>query len=300
MNTLIFCLLLPFISIAQDPAVKQVPRCTTSEHTLLHQGLSRKYTLYVPSAYKTKKPIPLVLVLHGQTGRGLQVMRLGSWGKKAEEEGFIVAAPDATGDPSAWNSGYNNGRNYPVDDLAFMRELLDHLEGRFNIDKKRIYACGMSSGAMMSHKVGAELSERIAAIGPVAGSIGAKLKDRGGQVVQIPPPKSPVSVIAIHGKADKSVPYEGSQNRVMNFLPVSDSIAFWVKHDGCDRMSRKKVSAEGNLIEEVYSSGKDGTEVVLYTIENAAHIWPRTNGQDPQPIDATDVIWDFFVKHPKK
>src|ERR1700733_14393293 len=146
MSTYVVCLLLPFLAVADDPVAKQAPRYVTTEHTLLHQGLSRKYTLYVPSAYQAKKPVPLVLVLHGQTGRGLQVMRNGSWGKKAEQEGFIVAAPDATGDPSAWNSGYNNGRNYPVDDLDFLRELLDHLEGKFKIDRKRLSPCGMCGG----------------------------------------------------------------------------------------------------------------------------------------------------------
>jgi polyhydroxybutyrate depolymerase len=241
----------------------------------------------------------LVFVLHGQGGEGARLLKKGAWAAKSDREGFLVVAPDATGESPAWNSGYNNGRNYPVDDVAFLKALLDHLETRFKVDPRRIYFCGLSSGAMMSHKMAAELSDRVAAIAPVAGSIGASLKDQGGKVVTIPDPKGPVSVIAFHGKADTNVPYDGSKGRPVNFLPVADSIAFWVKNNGCNAKPRRTVTDGGNVIREVYSGGKDGTEVVLYTIVNGEHAWPKTDGPKPQSLDATDLIWDFFARHPK-
>jgi len=191
----------------------------TQEQTLVHDKLTRKYQLHVPPSYRPTKPVPLVLLLHGQKGTGLNLLRKG-WAEKADREGFVAVAPDATGDPSAWNSGYNHGRNLAVDDVAFLRTLLDRVEGRLAIDPKRVSVAGLSSGAMMSYRLAAELSDLIAAVGPVAGSIGASLKDRDGEVVRIPDPKGPVSVIAIHGKADTHVPYEGSKNRPVNFLPT--------------------------------------------------------------------------------
>ncbi len=271
----------------------------THEETLVHGGYTRKYQWHIPASYKGKTPLPLVFVLHGQGGEGARLLKKGDWAAKADREGFFVVAPDATGDSPAWNSGYNNGRNYPVDDVAFLKALLDKIESNYQVDPRRIYFCGLSSGAMMSHKMAAELSDRVAAIAPVAGSIGASLKDQGGKVVTIPEPKGPVSVIAFHGKADTNVPYDGSKNRPVNFLPVADSIAFWVKHDGTAAKPRKTVTNGGNVIREVYSGGKDGTEVVLYTIVDGVHAWPKANRQTPQSLEATDLIWDFFERHPK-
>jgi polyhydroxybutyrate depolymerase len=104
----------------------------------------------------------------------------------------------------------------------------------------------------------------------------------------IPDPSQPVSVIVFHGTADTSVLYEGD-----GFLSVAESVAFWVRHDGCFINPQNETISNGQVIKSVYSGGTNGTEVVLYTIVNLAHDWPTT------PINATDIIWDFFISHPK-
>jgi polyhydroxybutyrate depolymerase len=271
------------------------PKHGTREQTLVHQKLTRKYQLHIPASYDGTRAVPLVLALHGMSGNGLLFLRKG-WGKKADSAGFILVCPDATGDPSAWNSGYNNGRNYPVDDVDFLRVLLDRMQKRFRIDPGRVYVTGLSSGAMMSYRLAAELSGRIAAIAPVAGSIGAHLKDQGGQRVQVPDPRGPVSVIALHGKLDTNVPYDGSTGRAVNFLPVADSIAFWVKHDGCAARPKRLVSKDGKVIEERYGGGQGGTEVVLLTVLNGDH-HSVLGKVYPGGKDAIDVIWTFFARH---
>ena len=58
-----------------------------------------------------------------------------------------------------------------TNDVAFIAALIDHLIKKFNADPKRVYATGMSNGAMMSYRLGCELSGKIAAIAPVAGNI---------------------------------------------------------------------------------------------------------------------------------
>jgi polyhydroxybutyrate depolymerase len=105
----------------------------------------------------------------------------------------------------------------------------------------------------------------------------------------IPDPSQPVSVIIFHGTADTSVLYEGD-----GFLSVAESAAFWVKHDGCSINPQNETISNGQVIKSVYSGGTNGTEVVLYTIVNLAHDWPT------MPIKATDIIWDFFISHPKQ
>jgi poly(3-hydroxybutyrate) depolymerase len=179
----------------------------THERALTFGDKARAYQLHIPPAALAKKPVPLVLVLHGTKGDGLSILRRG-WTKTADREGFLVVCPDGTGDPRSWPAGWN-GPRAPASEVAFLRALLDHLEKEFRVDPKRIYVCGMSAGAHMSHRLGAEFSDRIAAIGPVAGTIGAR---DGGRDAHTPDPKSPVSVIIIHGKKDSHVPYEGGKN----------------------------------------------------------------------------------------
>ena len=53
--------------------------------------------------------------------------------------------------------------------VAFLGKVLDDLGSLVNADKKRVYACGMSNGAMMCYRLAAEMSDRIAAVAPVAG-----------------------------------------------------------------------------------------------------------------------------------
>ena len=82
--------------------------------------------------------------------------------------------------------------------MAFIGKVLDDLGSVVKMDEKRVYACGMSNGAMMCYRLAAELSDRIAAIAPVAGTI----------AIEESKPKRPVPVIHFHGTKDTLVPFE--------------------------------------------------------------------------------------------
>jgi polyhydroxybutyrate depolymerase len=156
----------------------------------------------------------------------------------------------------------------------------------------------------MSYRLAAELSGRIAAIGVVAGSVG--VRGPRGRVLTIPEPEHPVSIIALHGTADRLVPYDGGASAELgvSFLSVAESIAFWVKHDGCAGEPRRQTSRGGSVVTETYSGGKGGSEVVLYTIVGGNHMWPGMRGSSlvssaKEQISATDLMWDFFSRHPR-
>ena len=172
-----------------------------------------------------------------------------------------------------------------------------------NVDSGRIFATGMSNGGMMCYRLAAELSERIAAIAPVAGTMaGAEAK-----------PKRPVPLLHFHGTEDPLVPFGGPDQRVpklLTFKSVEDSVTAWVKLNGCQ---------EEPLIEELPDIADDGTkvtrktyrndagaEVVLVIVTGGGHTWPgrqlpvKLMGRSTRDISATDMIWDFFVRHPLK
>ena len=281
----------------------------------------RSYWLYIPPGYNESKPTPLVIVLHGSSlGSDIEfyfrwIEKYTEFSTKADKEGFIVVYPNAKlwfqyflhGERAyhEWNCGwypYFNDTSL-IDDIGFIRDLIDKIEAGYNINSSRIYVTGFSSGGIMSYTIGSLLSDKIAAIAPVAGTIGGRGSEEE-PYSYIPDPKNPVSVIAFHGTNDSFVSYENSSNEVS----VNESISFWVKHDNCTSIPEINISESGKIIRRVYRNGSNGTEVVLYTTMGGEHWWPGNHLKigatylidTIQEISATDLIWEFFETHPKQ
>lgn len=290
----------------------------------------RFYWLYIPSSYDESKAVPFVLMLHGNylfdflhpfTAFTYNIYDIYTeFSKKAEEEGFILAYPLAKlllysplqtpifGDK--WMYEYNYGwipsiGQYYNDDIGFIDNLIEKTKGEYNINSSRIYVTGFSAGAFMSYSIAAYLSDKIAAIAPVAGTIGGRAYETK-PISVIPDPENPVSVIAFHGTEDQSVPYDGA----WYFVSVNSSISFWIEHNGCNPTPEIYISPSGKIIRKTYTNGEKRTETILYTTVGGNHWWPGTNysSSDPddifvdtiQEISANNLIWEFFEAHPKQ
>jgi polyhydroxybutyrate depolymerase len=242
------------------------------------------------------------------------------WGAKADEVGFLAVFPDATppdptrpghfsNNPQLWNDG--SGRFYPgqtaPDDVAFLNAVLDDLLARFAVDERRIFVTGFSNGASMSFRIGAELSKRIAAIAPVAGALWIdpiKLEQHV-PMIYITGTADPLNLI--EGGVPKLATGGSDKVRAKPKPPVRDSILKWSKALGCPVTPRDTSEANG-VRTEIYGSGGDGVEVVYITVEGLGHTWAGGKsllpefmvGQRSDRINATDIIWEFFKKHPQK
>lgn len=274
--------------------------------TLLMGEQKRTYLIHVPKDYDPKKPAPVVLALHGAAMDGSMMVWFSGLNKKSDEAGFIVVYPSGTGVGPfrTWNAGGFSGKmaEGKADDVAFIGKLLDDLGTVVEVDEKRIYACGMSNGGMMCYRLAAELSDRIAAIAPVAGTI----------AMEDYKPKRPMPVIHFHGTKDKIVPFTMTKDNSPPFMKlkgVEESIQIWVKHNGCDEKpttdTLSKEADDLKVTRTCYGNGKDGSEVILVVIEEGGHTWP---GQKPpvgfigksSNISANDLMWEFFQKHKRK
>jgi polyhydroxybutyrate depolymerase len=269
-------------------------------------GRQRSYVFHLPSGYDNKTKMPLVIVLHGGGGNADNIETTTGFSAKADAAGFIVVYPNGnsrlTNDKLlTWNAGNCCGYalDNNVDDVAFIRALIDELISRLTVEPARVYITGISNGGMMSYLLACRLSDKIAAIAPVAGAMG----------IDNCHPMKPVSVCIFHGTADEHVLYNGGKplkqadNLSRIDKPVSYAIDFWVKANGCSPLPQKEVM--GNIIKETYSGGKNSSEVVLYTIIGGKHAWPGgtrgwLGGDEPtKELSATSVMWDFFASHPK-
>ncbi|MDQ2732722.1 MAG: alpha/beta fold hydrolase, partial [Armatimonadota bacterium] len=195
-------------------------------------GVKRTVFLHVPPAYVPGNALPLVLLLHGQGGSATGIFSYTGMGDKADKAPFILACPAAQGDPPAWAVGFNSGMHDPSD-IHFLGALIDQLQVMLTVDPDRVFVAGHSSGGMMAYLLASVLPDKIAAIGVVAGTIGAWGLD--GKLTMIHQPARPVSVIVFHGTGDPTNPYargdDWAYNR--NFVPAVESAAYWAKVDGC-------------------------------------------------------------------
>jgi polyhydroxybutyrate depolymerase len=275
--------------------------------TLTVGDQKRTYLVHLPPQYDPAKPTPVVLALHGAAMNGRMMVAFCGLNETADEAGFIVVYPSGTGTGPflTWNAGGVKWRANQArpDDVEFISRLLDDLATIANVNPKRIYACGMSNGAMMCYRLAAELSDRIAAIAPVAGTM----------AIDNVHPKRPVPVIHFHGTQDTFVPFTRTENRTpafINLKGVEETIQAWVSLNGCkEKPVIDVLSQEGEemkVTRKTYPGGKDGAEVVLITIDGGGHTWPgRTPivsfiGKSATNISANKLIGEFFQKHSLK
>jgi polyhydroxybutyrate depolymerase len=273
----------------------QAPIPGDKSGTLEIGGSTRSFIVHIPNGYDGRTPVPLVLVLHGatQSPEGAEIMS--GMSAKADKEGFLVVYPGGTGRISkipTWNAGACCGyamENH-VDDVAFLSALIDKLELDYSVDSKRVFATGISNGGMMSYRLACDLAEKIAAIAPVEGAQDIACH-----------PSAPVSVIVFHGTDDHLVAYDGGSTPFQigprrSDSSVADTVAFWVKEDGCAPAPRHEETTE--LHTDFYSACRDANAVELYAIQGGHHAWPGTRISG-NSVPATEIIWAFFAKHPK-
>ncbi len=277
----------------------------TSEN-LVVGGVKRHYLMVVPTGRSAAAGFPLVLVFHPKNTDAALIERSLPFPEQAERRGFIAVFPD--GLEHQWNGGRKRlvaGESKSSDDVDFVAAILDSVGTRYPIDMRRVFATGISNGAIFCYSLASRLSDRIAAIGPVAGAIGVNIPGKFA-------PAHPVSVIAFNGTADTFVPYNGNPDPDSGILSAPDSVAYWVKVDGCDPKAvvtelPQAVPDDGTSVVRIaFTNGAAGSEVVSYVVLHGGHTWPgqRTNPSDPKgrstmAVDATREILDFFKQHPK-
>jgi polyhydroxybutyrate depolymerase len=267
-------------------------------------GRTRTYVIHAPIGFSRSKTYPLVLLFHGGGGEGARILSTTGFASKADQEDFIVVAPD--GADRHWNDGRGTA-NAGIDDVGFVRQLIVDLKSRLPIDPKRIYATGVSNGGILTQRLGCELSDTLAAIGPDAGPMAANL------LSSCQP--GPIAVVGIQGGADPGIPLEGGEmggGRDMAIGGIAASAAqtmnLWATVNGCKLTPNvanlpPSVNDGTRVVKYSYSGCTSGKDVEYYIVQGMGHGWPpaqgamRINGPTSHNINATDVVWGFFKRH---
>jgi polyhydroxybutyrate depolymerase len=266
----------------------------SSTHSVSVGGVSRTYIVYRPAVLPAAAP--LVVMLHGGFGSARQAEKSYGWDSEAEAGHFLVAYPD--GLDRAWDTGggcCGIPARTGVDDTAFIVAVVAAVERSAGVDASRVYATGISNGGIMAYTLACR-TRIFAAIGP----------DSATELGPCPDP-APASVIAVHGTADKNIPYDGGLGGGFARIdgPAVPAVsAAWRRTDGC---AAPVVTTAGAVTTEA-ARCPGGRAVELITIAGAGHQWPgavanpvaqRLLHTDPPStaLDATAVIWQFFAAH---
>jgi polyhydroxybutyrate depolymerase len=262
----------------------------TSEHTIAVGGVDRTYRVTIPPGLGRRPD--LVVMLHGGFGSAQQAEQSYGWDDVAVERALVVAYPDGLG--RSWNAGGCCGRSsaQAVDDVAFLEAMTAELVAALDIDRGRVFATGMSNGAMMAYRWACDTGTPRA-IAPVAGTVVGDCVD-----------PSPASVLHVHGEDDTTVRMDGApgDGRVeVDGMAVADAVALWREADECAPPERTVAGP----VTTVTATCADDRRVELVIVAAAGHQWPGSGsggareglGADPpsDALDATSVIADFFA-----
>jgi polyhydroxybutyrate depolymerase len=253
------------------------------------QRTLRSYRLHEPTGYVPTRRTPLVLFFHGAGGSAEQADRDSGWSALADRDHFLVGYPQGLpfgrNGPSAWASA--GPIDFGIDDLAFVRAVLKDLEGRACIQKRAIFATGMSSGGGMAGYLACSASNQISAAAPIAANnyVLTKLGCR---------PSKTVSILEVHGTADQVVPYYGTSAKISPQWPlpsITHWISTWARRDHCH--GRPATNTADHQTQFRYQHCGSGSQVILYRLNGAGHAYPRQLAG--RPADA--VIYQFFNTH---
>jgi len=280
---------------AADAPATEEPKCSPSASgldvgntvgTLVHDGRERTYLVYVPEGTDQTNPVPVVMDFHGFLLNGAGQAAFSGWNVLADREKFIVVYPD--GIEASWNvddTCCGTAGSEKVDDVGFVRALIEQLVEQTCVDRKRVYASGLSNGGGFAHRLGCDAADVIAAIAPVATDLRT----------QPCSPQRPISVMAFRGMSDSLEPYEGGvvgpPGGQYTSPGAKGSLELWRTIDQC--------TGSPTVIDqycESYTECAEGVEADLCSLPNVDHI-PYNNALN---FSIIETAWKMFMRQPMK
>ena len=252
-------------------------------------GGDRPVTVNLPDALAN--PAPLLILLHSASTSGIHQENYMHLGPVAKKNGIIYIAPDGTVNPEGkrfWNASKSCCNRYKqeVDDVAYINSLIDEISAKTPVDPKRIYLIGHSNGAFMSFAFACK-TNKVAAIVAIAGAMDANADCT---------PATPVSLLNIHGTADKTIKVNGGVMNSSPYTSASKTVSTIASVNKCSNPARTKKDFEPTI---------KGTEttVINYTCGTHTHLqfWKIAQGShSPKlPKDFAEQVISFLLKQSK-
>ena len=248
--------------------------------------------LVTPPGYDSAKSYPLLIVLAGFGGMGIQTSAYLGFTDLASSQGFFLVAPDA--DPLqaryAWDP---NPQHFPDFDVEYLTAIIHDVEAKYSIDHGSVFVAGHSLGAHMAHRMGCDASADVSAIASLAGQVDKDPADCA--------PTQPVSVVEIHGTSDQTIGYYGDVQNVPpdpSIPSAHETVGVWARNDACTgaialtgaTLDLDAAIAGSETTVEAYAACPTGIGVELWSDVGGFHrpqLTPQFAG----------IVWTFLSAH---
>lgn len=254
----------------------------------------RPRTAHVQGPPGNRRGAPLLIALHGGLGRVERFMQGTGLPKRARDHGYAIAFPVA---PDGWVDGRPE-KGTGTEDLDFIAALIEAMVTKHGIDRRQVYALGVSNGGMFVQRLATERPDLLAGAASIVASTPAAI---AREVASGPP--MPFALIC--DRNDDIMPYEGGEIRRGatighggEVIPVEDARAVWVERNGAGgpAQTRTITGPEGfraELTDHVPMG--HGVPVRFVAVSGSGHGWPRWPGyRGATAFDAGEIVLEFF------
>ena len=300
--------------------VAQAQTGTATQATITSGGVTRTYTIYVPTSYNASTPVPLVVNMHGYAGNDQQQMEYGDFRRIADTANFIVVQPRGLLNQVTLANAYTWVTDKSVDegaaDRAFILNLVNEIKANYSINANKVYCTGFSLGGFMSFDMACFNNNTFAAVAGVAGTAVQSHYDACA-------PNGSTPVMQIHGTKDDNIGYNGVPNVAFSpaSIDVEEYVNYWVNYNKCSTTPTTTTLVNSDTTDSctvehrVYTGGTNGATVEAYKVINGGHAWPAdtttggltgtagalsvsmTQGFRNGDFNASKEIWRFFSQH---
>lgn len=265
-------------------------------------GLEREYIVHVPGSVVPDQAAPILFAFHGLGQTASELRNFTELNTYADAKGMIAVYPQAHERLGfSWAVTETLTRLDGVDDIRFTVDLIERTASQLNIDRQRVYATGLSNGALFAHRVGCELADRVRGIASVAATM-------IGEVASSCRPSRGISALFIQGTDDTFFPWAGDFNQ--DLLSAEDTVDRWLFANACPGdmtvEALPDTSADNTTVElRRFAGCRDGSEVLFYVVTGGGHTWPGSRqqfsesivGRTSRDMVASELIVDFFATH---
>ncbi|MBO6575216.1 MAG: hypothetical protein JJ896_07370 [Rhodothermales bacterium] len=244
----------------------------------------REARVRVPAGLTASQPAHLLIALHGSNDTGPN-FKAGSKLDEAGTDDMIIAYPTAAKGNWAEGCNCNIADRLQIDDLGFMSALIDSISTVYNISRERTYAMGFSQGGLFAYRLGCVMGRDFTAVAAVSAPMSKPLSESCS-------PGTAASVLTLHGREDRVLPWTGSDNGAWSLLSAPETTLFWSHALQCDRPATEETvtSGDARLKSTRYQGCRGGTRVTLLEMPEGEHAWYT---RDP---DGRDLVMDFFLR----
>ncbi len=297
--------------LERDPLLPPPKGVVQKAHTLIVDGRERFFLVQAPKS--PKGMLPVLFVFHGGGGQAENMLVRANFGELVAKENFLAVYP------SAWQRHWNDGRNAPriasqqegVDDIKFVRAIVDELAKHHPIDRSRIFATGGSNGGIFCHYLAAKAADLFAGIAPIIGGLAEP-------VAADFEPSHPISLLVIQGDADPLVPIGGGpiagSDRGGRIVSTERMLELYLKRNGITGEPTEELLPDADPNDGCrtrvrrWPPGEGGVKMEYWLIQGGGHTLPGTRsqrldllvGRTCRDFDFREAVWNFFKSCPPR